>query len=410
MLANAYGIFICVAGVVGIIWILWRDAQRRQGSPRGGRRPRVLRRARPLAGRDARGGAGRARASPPRRARRRRSARRRPTAWSSAAPGAAVARAPRELASGRLRPLSLRRLRCASAMAAASGVVPAAPRRRRCGAACRRCGACGPSRGRGRSRSGSSSTAMLTMPPALATKSGAQRMSRSRSRSATSAAASWLLAAPAIAGVCSRGTLSWSRTPPSAHGHEDVDGGGHRLGRRRPARAELLGLGALGRVDVGDEQLRAGLGQQLGDAQPDVAEADDRDRAPAQRRRSRTRARAVASIAWTHAERGEGARVAAAARAPREAADVRRGLGDDGHVARRGADVLGGDVACRRGARRSRRSPAARRGGAGRPAARRAPGRSRPCRRRAAGRRPPTCRSCPRDSRSASRIAARLSS
>ena len=44
-----------------------------------------------------------------------------------------------------------------------------------------------------------------------------------------------------------------------------------------------------------------------------------------------------------------GGRVARAAARLREAADVRRRLGDDGHVARGGADVLGGDVGAAHG-------------------------------------------------------------
>ena len=45
------------------------------------------------------------------------------------------------------------------------------------------------------------------------------------------------------------------------------------------------------------------------------------------------------------AERGVGAGVARAAAGAREAGDVRGAPRDDGHVARRGPDVLGGDVA-----------------------------------------------------------------
>ena len=65
---------------------------------------------------------------------------------------------------------------------------------------------------------GSSSTEMLTMPPALATKSGTQRMSRSASAAAWRTSASWLLAAPQTTVQRSAGIESSSSTPPSAHG------------------------------------------------------------------------------------------------------------------------------------------------------------------------------------------------
>jgi hypothetical protein len=131
---------------------------------------------------------------------------------------------------------------------------------------------------------------MLMIPPALQTKSGAQRMPWAASASASSSAASWLLAAPAIArqrqlrhGVVVEHTAERARS-------DDVDVGGQRARRVGPLRAEALGQLALARVDVGDHELGAGVVQQLGERPADVAGADHRDAAPVQVPRCRTRA------------------------------------------------------------------------------------------------------------------------
>ena len=93
---------------------------------------------------------------------------------------------------------------------------------------------------------------------------------------------------------------------------DDVDLGGHRRQRVGPLGAEPLGELALALVDVGDDELRAALGQHLGQPAADAAEPDHRDAAAvevvgAERPLARDPQRDLA------AERGPRARVARAA-------------------------------------------------------------------------------------------------
>ena len=184
---------------------------------------------------------------------------------------------------------------------------------------------------------------MLMIPPALQTKSGAHRMPRSASAASSASEASWLLAAPAIALQRSAGTVSSLSTPPSAHGRDDVDVGGHRRQRVGPLRSEPVGERALALVDVGDHELRAALGQHLGQPAADAAEADHGDAAAAEVVGAE---RALAGDAQRDlaAERGPRAGVARAAVALGEAGDVLRAARDHLHVGLGGADVLGGQV------------------------------------------------------------------
>ena len=181
---------------------------------------------------------------------------------------------------------------------------------------------------------------MLMIPPALQTKSGAHRIPRSASAASSESSASWLLAAPAIALQRSAGTVSSLSTPPSAHGATMSTSAVIARERVRPLRAEALGQLALGLVDVGDDELRAALGQHLGQPAADAAEPDHRD---------------AAAVEVLGAERplgGHADRDLAAQRGPRarvagargEAGDVLGAGGDDLHVRLAGADVLGGQV------------------------------------------------------------------
>ena len=61
---------------------------------------------------------------------------------------------------------------------------------------------------------------MLTIPPALATKSGTHRIPRAASSSAAPSPASWLLAAPAMRRQRSSGIVASSRTAPSGYSGE----------------------------------------------------------------------------------------------------------------------------------------------------------------------------------------------
>ena len=181
------------------------------------------------------------------------------------------------------------------------------------------------------------------MPPALATKSGAQTIPRSASWTAIASAASWLLAAPAITRHFSSGTVSSSSTPPSAHGASTSTSAVSARVGVGPGRAELVGERALALVDVGGHERGARLGEQPGELAADAAEPDDRDAA------ARQRGAAEGALAGDlhralDAERGPRARVAGAAGLDGEAGDVVGRLGDHGHVAVGGADVLGRHV------------------------------------------------------------------
>ena len=116
------------------------------------------------------------------------------------------------------------------------------------------------------------------IPPALQTKSGAHRIPRSASAASSASSASWLLAAPAIAWQRSAGTVSSLSTPPSAHGATTSTSAVIALQRVGPlARRGASASSRLRLVDVGDDELRAALGQHLGQPAADAAEPDHRD-------------------------------------------------------------------------------------------------------------------------------------
>ena len=168
-------------------------------------------------------------------------------------------------------------------------------------------------------------------------------LARAGRRRASSA--SWLLAAPATIGTCSAGTVSWSSTPPSAHGARTSALGVERLGRRDPARAELRRPAASwsGRCRRRRASRRPWRSS-FASARADVAQAADDDRAAlrvgraelalAATRGSPRRRRAPSTGSGRPSRRG-GARgpVTCLVRS----AIVSMSL-------RRGADVLGGDV------------------------------------------------------------------
>ncbi len=87
------------------------------------------------------------------------------------------------------------------------------------------------------------------------------------------------MAAPAIALQRSAGTVSSLSTPPSAHGASTSTSAVSADQRVGPLGAEALRELALGLVDVGDDELRAALGQHLGQPPADAAEPDHRDAA-----------------------------------------------------------------------------------------------------------------------------------
>ena len=98
-------------------------------------------------------------------------------------------------------------------------------------------------------------------------------------------------------------------------GRQHVDRRRHRLRRRPPGGAERDRVGAARRVDVGEHELRPGLGQQPRERQADVTQPDDRDRSPAQAAAAE-RALAARLDRSEHAERGHRARVARPAGTP----------------------------------------------------------------------------------------------
>ena len=213
----------------------------------------------------------------------------------------------------------------AISIAAASGVAPVASA---CSKIARAVSAMPRTRSSARPRrspSGSSSTEMLMMPPALATKSGAQRIPRSASRTATASAASWLLAAPAITRQRSSGTVSWSSTPPSAHGAStstSAVSAASRVGpaRRRARRRARACPRRRRRRRARRRPRRAGAPG----APPTRPRPIDGDPCgPPARRVPKARSQATSHRALD-AERGPRARVARAAALDREAGDVRR--------------------------------------------------------------------------------------
>ena len=152
---------------------------------------------------------------------------------------------------------------------------------------------------RGRSRSGSSSTAMLMIPPALATKSGAHRIA-ARAQQVGDArrrrAGCWPRRRSRRSAAAGRSRGRARRRARRARARR------RRRSARRPASVQRapssLATVALGRVDVGDDELRAGLGAAAWRAaQPTWPRPTHGDRAAAQRRRCRRRARTVTSIA-----------------------------------------------------------------------------------------------------------------
>ncbi len=151
---------------------------------------------------------------------------------------------------------------------------------------------------------------------------------RSASSSATASSVSWLFAGPGDRAATQPGHDVRVSTPPSAQGERTSTFAVRARAGRGPACAEPLGDRALGRIDVADDELRAGAGAARGNARADVAEADDGDRAAAQGRRAE-QALAGGAQRSLDAERGEGAGVARAA----------AGTGEPGHVAVRSAIV-----------------------------------------------------------------------
>ena len=182
------------------------------------------------------------------------------------------------------------------------------------------------------------------MPPALATKSGAHRMSRARSRSATASAASWLLAAPAIARQRRAGTVSSSRTPPSAHGAStSTSASSAAWGSVQSAPSSSASARLPSSTSATTSRAPASASPRASDA-ADAAEPHDGDRALAQVAGTE-HALAGDVDRLLDAQRGPRAGVAGAAALDREAGDVARVLGDHRHVGVGGADVLGGHVA-----------------------------------------------------------------
>src|SRR3954468_5085793 len=188
---------------------------------------------------------------------------------------------------------------------------------------------------------------MLMMPPAFTTKSGAHRMSRSARRSAIDSSESWLFAAPAITGACSRGTVSGLSTPPSAHGARTstsavsaLSGAIHRAPSLSASVRLRWSMSETTSVAPRRASRRAGRRATL----PRPATPPDAPRrAPLQRCRAE-RPLAAREHGRLDAERGVGRRVAGAAARLREPAHVLRRAHDHRHVARRRADVLGRDV------------------------------------------------------------------
>ena len=200
---------------------------------------------------------------------------------------------------------------------------------------------------------------MLIRPPALTTKSGAQRTPCACSRSATRSSASWLLAAPAtIAAAQPRDRLVVEQAPQRAR-DEHVDLRSQRLVRgSSSARRAAPRAPACARRDR-RRPGRAGARAALGDPRADVAEPDHADRAD---RAASGRAKARSHEARIAASTPSAVSGLGSPEPPRlrgEPGHVLGALGDDAHVAARGADVLGGDVAARRAPRRCRRSRAA---------------------------------------------------
>ena len=125
---------------------------------------------------------------------------------------------------------------------------------------------------------------------------------------------------------------------------EDVHVRQHRAGGLDPFGAgELGGELALGAVDVGEDEGRAGRRQAPGEPLADVAAADDGHGALAQLARAE-RDGAARPHGRLDSLRGIGAGVASAAVHGGQAHHVRGALCDRDHVARAGAHVLGGDV------------------------------------------------------------------
>ena len=187
---------------------------------------------------------------------------------------------------------------------------------------------------------------MLMMPPALATKSGAQRTPRAASRSAIASSASWLFAAPATIGHLQRGRPSRGRgrrpartgAKTSALGVSAVPASTQRA-PSRSASSRLRGSMSA------TTSFAPAFAQQL--RQRARRRARGRSRRPCGPSRSaapssRSQRRADRAL---DAERRPRARVARAAAPAREAGDVLRALGDRPPCRLADVpDVLGGDV------------------------------------------------------------------
>ena len=237
---------------------------------------------------------------------------------------------------------------------------------------------------------------MLMIPPALATKSGrpqdAARPAAARRRCRRRAGCS---PRRRSTGACSaRDGVVVEHAAQRARG-EHVDRRGQRLGRastqRAPSAPRVARLAGSMSATSSRAPRRA---SRRARRSADVPEPDDRDAAalaatPMPKARSHVASTAASTPSAVY---GLGSPEPPARRG--RPVTWRRARGDDRHVARRGADVLGGDVAA---AERVDRVAEVQQHVAPAPApsaARvRRRGRSRPCRRRAAGRRPPTCRS-----------------
>ena len=134
-------------------------------------------------------------------------------------------------------------------------------------------------------------------------------------------------------------------TPPSAHGREHVDVGGQRgLRGSVHAGAEPVGELAAALVDVGQHELGAGLGEQLGQPAADVPTPTTATLRPSSDVLPND-ALAGDADRGLDAERGPRARVAGAAALDGEPGDVRASTSAIVlHVGLRRADVLGGEV------------------------------------------------------------------
>ena len=170
---------------------------------------------------------------------------------------------------------------------------------------------------------------MLTMPPALATKSGAHRIPRSASRSADRLGGELVVggagdrAAAQLRGRSRRRARRRARTARRRRRRRSAPARGRSTARRGASASSRLPSSMSASTSS-----RAGLERAAASGPPTWPSADHRDRAAVERRRVPKARSQATRIAASDAERGPRARVAGAAALDGEAGDVAGDLRD----------------------------------------------------------------------------------